>query len=348
MTEPLTPVAARVAAALRDCPRQRVYLSELWTILDQADPASRTAATRRMLLDRILTELAQAHTLDLPSPRSYDRTAKPHLPRFINRTVDPKPAPTVRRPAIWHPSLAWVADATVTPTQRDHLETVNQWLHTNRDDLIVPLRERSLDIFGTEKTLDRLLPTSLFAPDRLALDLLRTRRSRVRFTTEHIGNGDGLLIVENSDTFDSLTTALRHHNQHDIGVIGWGAGAAFEASVLSIPLLPRPPRFITYFGDLDDKGLRIPANAHTLAARDNLPPIRPAIGLYDALLRLGRPAAGQRRLTDTTATEVTVWLDAQHRAAAAAHLTGGTRLAQEAVGLAHLLRHDDWLADLVF
>ena len=302
--------------------------------------------TRRVTLADSLNELAAGGIVTLPGTGSWDRTERPHLPEFVTRTARPEPPPPLA-PVIWHPELAWADSAPLTPTQRDQLIKINQWLHRHRDPLIVPLRERSFDIFGTEKTLDRMWPTGLFAPNRLTLELLRTRRSRVRFTTETISAAPGLLIVENSDTFDSLTTVLRDRpDRHRIGVVGWGAGAAFEASVLSVALLAARPMFIAYFGDLDDKGLRIPAAANSRIERDSLPPVRPATGLYRALLTCGMPSTGQRRLSPSEATQVSAWLDPPQRNAAAEHLTGGTRLAQEAIGLAFLLSHEDWLSGL--
>jgi Protein of unknown function C-terminus (DUF2399) len=276
--------AAGIAAQLSSWPRRRVTLPELWRILDEADPASRTDTRRRSLLVVVLDELAESGLLNLPSSASYDRTETPHLPRFVTLPRNDVPAPP-RRSIVWHPDLSWVPDLRLTSAQLRALEQVNNWLHTHRD----------------------------------------------------------LLVVENSDTFDSLVHALRHRGGHRIGVVGWGVGAGFEASVLSVARLEPPVSTVTYFGDLDEKGLRIPSNAAALAATAGLPPVRPAVGLYDALLTLAVPQPGQRRITPTTAAEITTWLDPRHRQRAIAHLTVGERLAQEAVGLHHLLNNDGWL-----
>jgi len=337
--------ASAIADALADWPRRRVTLRELWHVLDLADPASRTDTRRRDLLAGVLTELAEAGVLRLPSPGSFDRTEMPHLPRFVTVPLKNGTEPSLTS-VVWHPSLSWVPDARLTPAQHDALEQINRWLYTNRDPLVVPMRERSLEIFGHEKRLERLLTTGLFAPDRLTLDLLRTRRALVRFTTEHVGDGDGLLVVENSDTFDSVVTALSRDTGHRIGTVGWGAGSAFEASVLSIARLDRPIRTVCYFGDLDEKGLQIPANASTLTATAGLPEIRPAVGLYQALLELATPQDGQRRLTAHAADALARWLAPHHRQLAATHLVAGGRLAQEAVGLSYLLTNHHWLDGL--
>lgn len=345
ITTALSTRAARIANLLSDRRTHRIPLRELWRILDQAEPALGTDSRRRTLLATALRELATAGVLDLPSDRSFDRTEAPSLPKFVILPVT-DPSPTQRRTVVWHPALAWAVDARLILSQYTTLETINAWLHRHRDELIVPLRERSLDIFGQEKILDRLLSTSLFGPGRLTLTLLRTRRATVQFTSEAVGDGSMLLIVENSDTYDSVLRALTNRNDHRVGIVGWGAGAAFEASVLSIPRLGQPVSSVVYFGDLDEKGLRIPTNAAALAQREGLPALRPATGLYAALCQLATPQSGQRKVQPTWASTITTWLDPTHQTQAVRHLVAGERLAQEAVGLAHLLRYNDWLTDL--
>lgn len=311
--------AQRLASGFIGWPRRRITLVELWRILDQTDPASRTSSTRRALLADALTSLAAAGQLTLPASASWDRTERPHLPRFVT-FPDPGSVPPTARAIIWHPTLSWVDGEHLTSGRRQLLHQVNQWIHTNRDTSIVPMRERSLEIFGHEKTLDRLTLTNLFGPGKLTLDLLRCRRVAPRFTTEEVGDGALLLIAENSDTFDSLVEVFKTSANHNVGIVGWGAGTAFEASVLSIGHLTRPVCEVAYFGDLDEKGLRAPRSAAALAAQQNLPVVRPAVGLYEALFTRARPQSGQRKISPTVATELTAWLDPAHRTMAAAHL----------------------------
>ena len=223
---------------------------------------------------------------------------------------------------------------------------MNDWLQVNRDPLVVPSRERSAEIFGDEKALDRLIGTTLFTPDRLSLELLRCRRVVPRLHCEPVGKGSVLLIVENSDTFDSLVTVLRKRNDHRVGLVGWGAGTGFEASVLSIANFGRTIAEVSYFGDIDENGLRIPANAALIAGGAGLPLVRPATGLYSALFSLGDPQPGQRSVPTDIAASVAAWLDPVHREEAARLLSGGWRLAQEQVGLSYILRSDDWLGGI--
>jgi hypothetical protein len=112
-------------------------------------------------------------------------------------------------------------------------------------------------------------------------------------------------------------------------------------------LLTTPPiTEVRYFGDLDENGLRVPSNATLLAESEGLPAIQPASGLYTAMLHLGIPQPGQRKVSAEAATHLASWLDQDHQGVAWQLLTAGDRIAQEAVGLTYLSRQEDWLCDL--
>ena len=337
LTTRLSAQAARCAEALRALPSARVPLRDLWRVLDETGSAAGTRC--RHVLAGLIDELASAEVIRLPADRCYDHVGQPFLPLFV--TVRPAEA-TSERDVRWHPELSWVPHDELTPSQVDRLEEVNTWLYQRGDDLVVPVRERSLEIFGHEKTLDNLLVTDLFAPGRLSLGTLRARRAVPSLHTRVVSEGDVLLVVENSDTFDSVARALARRPGR-VGTVAWGAGAAFEASVLSVVDLAATVSEIRYFGDLDRSGLHVPIKASEMAAASRLPAVRPAVGLYSVLLRIGRPRSGQPRVAEPAAERLTAWLDPAHREPAMGLLTSGHRLAQEAVGLAHLLRHDDWL-----
>lgn len=337
--------ARRMADSLAAWTRRRVQLAELWELLEQIDPSSRMDVRRRRILSELIAELAAADVAELPAPRSYDHSEIPALPKFLTLPRD-SPAPEPRMTVVWHPSLAWVLQASLTRSQMHTLELANQWLHDSHDHLVVPSRERSLEVFGDEKALDRLVETALFGAGRLSLELLRCRRVAPRLYCESAGDGDLLLVVENSDTFDSLLTVLRDRGDHRVGLVGWGAGTGFEASVLSIARMARTITEVRYFGDLDENGLRVPSNAAALAANVGLPPVRPAAGLYDAMFARGAPQPGQRKLSPEAAVGLVRWLGPDHHARVVTLLVTGERLAQEAVGLSYLSRYDDWMEDL--
>ncbi|MFC3453066.1 Wadjet anti-phage system protein JetD domain-containing protein [Amycolatopsis speibonae] len=337
--------ARGLADQLAAWPRRRVRLEELWRLFDTADPASRSAPGRREVLAEVIVELDNVGLLKPAGVRSWDRSQKPPLPQFVTLPASEPQESALQ--VVWHHRLAWVEDVRPTPAQRTHLLALNTWLyeHGHEDLPVVPHRERSVKIFGNEKVLDRLMNTTLFGEGRLSLELLRARRVAPGFIVEAVGPGPVLLVVENSDTFDSLVSVLTAE-PGDVGRVGWGAGGGFEQSVLSLGRLRHAVREVWYFGDLDAKGLQIPAGAAALAARENLPEIRPATGLYEAMFHHARPQPGQARLAETKAHILAAWLPAPLRSSAAGHLTGGTRLAQEEVGFTELTAGDEWRSDL--
>ncbi|MCK9925847.1 DUF2220 domain-containing protein [Frankia sp. Mgl5] len=340
-SETLPPRATRLAAVLEEWSRPTVTLTELWTLWATADPVSATRPTRRADLAAALDALAAIGVVT-PS-RARDTTAAPPLPKRLTLPA-PTASPTaaaLAREVPWRPELAWAASARLTVGQVGLLREVNGWLRDRgRDTDVVPLRERSLEVFGHEKRLDRMLHTAVFGPGRLSLNLLRTFRSRPPLPARRLGDGPTLLVVENSDTFDTFARVLSA-DPGDVGYLAWGAGAAFEASVVSVAELPDVTS-IAYFGDLDADGLRIPDAAAALAAAEALPAVRPATGLYRLLLDVGVPQPGQPMVTADRAAELAAWLALEERPRATELLCGGARLPQEAVTARLLATDTSW------
>ncbi|MEV8443400.1 Wadjet anti-phage system protein JetD domain-containing protein [Actinosynnema sp. NPDC051121] len=158
-----------------------------------------------------------------------------------------------------------------------------------------------------------------------------------------IGQGDLLLVVENSATWHSVVSWLR--GDHDVGAVAWGLGRAFTRSIASLSERHRISR-IRYFGDLDPSGLDIPTKAAVYARELGLPEIQPAARLYRALLSAGRDRPGtEKPMTPSGAAALASWLPEDCRLAADT-LVAGRRIAQEWVGYRYLQQNDDWLTDL--
>jgi Protein of unknown function C-terminus (DUF2399) len=335
----LTPRASRLAELIEGRGRGRTRLDELWELLDRADPASRLSVDRRTLLAAAVEELVTAGVITRSAGEDRGR---PPLPKHVDRVRVVGSAPPPARPQPWHPELAWAARRRLTGAQEELLRAVNRWLFdggTRAPE--APLRERAWEITGDEKAFDR----GLVADGSLTPAVLRAERVVLPLHTERVGGGPVCLVVENADTFDSLCRALTA-SPGDVGRVAWGAGGAFGASVLS--LLADPPGAIRYFGDLDPAGLRIPAAASVLAQEHGLPPVRPATGLYAALLERGlaRARRGARTVAGDGPDDLVAWLDPEHRERARAVLAAGDRLAQEALGRAWLAGSDEWRAGL--
>ena len=343
---------ARLAELLESAPGRTVSLEGLWRMWAVVDPSSVGSPERRHGLARALEDLAEAE-LAHPS-KTQDRSAQPHLPTRITLPAKDvvETAAELARATAWRPELAWVLRTRLTPTQVEHLRKANTWLRDHgRENDHIPVRERSLQILGHEKLLDRMLLTGVFGPGRLSLEMLRTFRTHPPLPSVKVGQGPVLLVVENDNTFHSLRVALEAE-PGAVGYLAWGAGGAFEASVRSCGDLPGITR-VRYFGDLDADGIRIPRNAAATATREGLPPVLAAHGLYRALLSTGvrQPHTGAPSAEQVNA--LVDWFDSAADAEAAAIggdvsevLASGMRVAQEALNLTALCGDRAWALDL--
>lgn len=299
----------------------------------------------RVLLAEALDELKAEGAVAFPKARSlYDREASPELPQWVElASADAEgDAAFDHRRHPWHPGLAWIADLTQL-RQTQMLLAIDGFLKgAGRSAPVVPHRERSLQLFGDEKALDRLMLGNLFASGRLSLDLLRCRRLSPPFLRT-VPDGPPervpprILVIENHNTWHSFSQWNRTAGQYRAVV--YGGGMQFEASVSGIDDLAEELRAdeVSYFGDLDPKGLAIPARANTWQRTRGVRPIAPATALYEALLDAGRqathPATGRDRLSEKHLD----WLPESLRPPVRELLASGRRLPQEYIGT-------EWLA----
>ncbi|MEU5793201.1 hypothetical protein ABZ800_06660 [Streptomyces sp. NPDC047813] len=336
----------------------------------------RSPANEKELPNRVLSgylrQLADAAHIKPSSKTDGERVPLPLSIRLapirsVGRHIPPMPP--------WHSKLAWAEEYWALPHTTDKIraayEALNTWLHRGHEGMRIPLRERALQVFGhhhyfqqpkhpAEKIFDTLKAKPLFSDRKRLLRLisafevdppLLTKEFRSTQLEEdsgyhELGKGRVLLVVENSTTYWSISHMLRHID-HRIGHVAWGIGRTFQKSIGSIT----PKNQITdivYFGDLDVSGLSIPLGAG-LYAPSGLPPIRPAVELYDALLRLGTPGRcppKEAKVTPARAQELASWLHPRHRGPACALMLRGERLAQEWVSFDYLSTDERWYMDV--
>ena len=185
----------------------------------------------------------------------------------------------------------------------------------------------------SERCTDSRAPATLFC-----------RRIPPPLAYERVGDGGIALVIENSDTFETISTLLTGHSRH-VGYVAFGSGHAFEASVTRIAQF-EDVTDIAYYGDLDDDGLTIPQRANAAATLAGLPQVRPAASLYQLLLHQNIHAPAPTRVEPLTAERRASWLPAALRRPAADILASGNRAGQEATGVIVLRRNDSWQSDL--
>lgn len=265
----------------------------------------------------------------------FDTTGRPPLPLYVTRVADTVPARRARpAPPVWHAELRWVAELydhdQLTPADQRFLATINAWLSRRRG-VAVPLRERSLEIFGDEKLLETRVSGPLFAPGRLTLDVLQTYLCWPPVQRTDFGEGTWL-IVENFTTYHSISRRAAELGFG--GQIIWGAGTGVTTRLAALATEHQPPPRIVYFGDVDAGGFRIARSAAARAEALSLPPVMAAKGLYRLSLQHGeaKPVANARAVNPALAQWADAWLGTPLSESVTELLTARKRIVQETVG----------------
>lgn len=331
------------AEALTASGKVRIRLRELWALWAAAAPRLTGHPDQVPSLAAALSHLDDLGLIKLPST-AWDISTAPPLPRSI--TVPG--ARTYRRTRRWTrfpwcAELGWVASLpSLSDARFDDLVAINDWLvryHGRHGP--IPMRYRSVQLFGDEKRLETIARTSLFGPGRLSLDMLACVRLPPPLAAAAVGSGPDLLVVENSDTYWTAVHVLRDCDTHPIGTVAWGAGRSFSAQVptLTVDVAGRGPvrGTVWYWGDMDPEGLSIAASSAD-AARAEAVEIRPPVALWAAMAQ--RPAQ-DRGSIDWTAEPGREWLGPElwERLALIRSVSG--RVAQESVPASVMT---DWAA----
>lgn len=335
---------ARVVTASR--PR-KVPLQDLLVAAASIDRTAAASVGWRARVLAALTDLVDQGLVTLPRTR-LDRTAHPPLPAYVLRPASPRADSQPDDVVVWHADLAWAAqlddDGRLSAAERRFLSAVNAWLPRRRG-VRVPLRERSLEVFGDEKELERWVLGALFAPGRLSMAQLDCFACWPPVEQTNLGTGDWLLI-ENYTTYVSICRCAIELGY--TGRIVWGSGnqVGTRLTALAAGGEPRPAR-CWYFGDIDAGGFRAARHAAQRAGDLGLGPVRPARGLYRlALARGGDNPASAGRPAREIAQWAREWLGGALGERAAKIVRTGHRVVQEHAGMEWLLQSNvaDWFS----
>lgn len=329
---------------LASAPGKRLGSERLWECFGKAFPYRPGGAENRKWLRMALEEAAEQGIIRLPSQRGncWDRTLEPPLPTVVWKNQTPQSRHVESwREYPWLPQLDWVAHlSTLSEEYEIFLKRVQQALREGQLRQQAPLTYRSLQLTGHEKRLGELVHTALFRPGRLSLELLGCIPDIPPLAMEEIGESGVMLVFENAAAFRTASRVLKQFAHPPYGLLGFGAGAAFERSILHLSFLKRQVERIEYVGDLDRPGLRIAHNAAQLANAENLPPVLPACGLHRVMLQsirlFGYPEGLEydvrERRKDTGDEELIGWLPEEVRAECLPMIQAGNRIPEEVLG----------------
>lgn len=324
---------------LERLPYGTTTLERLWLIL--AEVATIPPGEQRRMLRTVLDLLVQAGAVKLPKLSSgWDRGAIPHLPLKV---VRPRPREAARELAqvIWAPELGFLSER--KETADSPWLKIDAWLKTMRHTprAPVPIRERSLEIFGDEKALDSLSATRPFRCGHLSLADLSCYYVPEPPAWERgpCGSFDlPGLCVENATTYHVL---CRFNSEAGLwGFVVYGRGNALSTVVEGIlPIMKEHGHAgIGYFGDIDVEGMEIAARGarqFRAAGRELSLEGR----LYRLLLERGRPAPS--RTGGGLSPDASALVEAAGLGGLCGLFAGHQRIAQEWAGYRTL---KEWFA----
>lgn len=323
--------------------RRKLGITAVWRAFRSAHPVEATSGEARERLAARLTSLADEGRLGLPAPRGsgWDRSARPPLPDWVRLPAPPEPRVEVDLLSVpWAPELGFVPSLERIDCPADLFGLQRFFTSGGRTRPVVPMRERSVQLFGDEKRLERLVRTPLFGEGRLELASLRCFAMAPPLVYEDgppASRGRPVLVVENHHTWWSFCRWNARVGVY--AAVVYGAGSAFGRDAVAFVAercraLDAP--HADYFGDLDRDGLVIPWRAATSFAPAHGFCIRPDARWYRLLLR--RAEEVQLPTGPSISEEGLEWLPIELRGRVADHFRTGRRLPQELVGTEELSR----------
>lgn len=315
--------------------KARLELEAVRKAFQQVHPELATAPSARGKLRQLLDILQLDERLELPKGKKlWDTSALPSLPCWVQL---PRESVSTEKPDLraipWCPELRFLATTRVFVPLADLLKLQVFFARGGRERPLVPIKERSLDIFGDEKRLDQLVRSSaLFGDGRLTPDTLRCLIVPEPLPWTAGPNASGpLLVIENAATWHSY---CRWNAERKLfsGVV-YGCGNRFMDSATYLGEICKSlggPRRVLYFGDLDPQGLLIPQEASNRSQASGLPAVEPHLWSYRQLLAVAN-GRGQPYDGEPPSSTLCDWLG-DCAEPARQLFSSGKRLAQEHVG----------------
>jgi hypothetical protein len=322
---------------LRTEPRMRVELHDVQRHFYGVYPEIQASPERGARLLQALQALEAEGKVSLPAKAGWERIGDPPLPKWVAVTR----AEARFRDTRDFSAVAWVPELGFWPSlkqqQLSDLERINSFLLERRGpQRLVPIKERSLQIFGDEKRLDHLRIGDWLFAGHLSLATLGAMVVAPPLPYRQAdAAGRPVLVVENHNTFWSF--GEWNHRAKLYSAVVYGEGEAFRSTGAALGQVLREVDGTSalYFGDLDVKGVRIPMDFNQAAASGS-PPVQAATGLYSWLMANGR----RREKLDCkvgSLAHAQAWLGAELGATLHALWQEGMWIPQEALGFEQLL-----------
>jgi hypothetical protein len=309
--------------------RRQTDAAAVFNALSERMPRLRNVPDRWELFVELLIAAESEDLIVLPARNGdgWNQHLVPARPKWVRLPPLQTPRDDFDHRAFpWNPRLSFLAEQSRLPKGvREAALSVQRFLARGEwAPIFVPIKERSYDIFEDEKRLEGLQhSTILFGANKLSLEHLRCYVVPQTPVAERFPDGKGIIVLENEATFDSFCRLSRHQAGYALVVYGRGNEIQKCAAYLRREAEKHGVDHVTYFGDVDRRGLEIPAQLSgdpTLGVS-----LTPYVAGYEAILQ-----------TEASAPETLPaccrWLPPQLASRAATVLAENRRRAQEAFG----------------
>lgn len=241
---------------------KKILEQALWETVKRAFPGQGVVADWRPKLADILSTLAAEGNISLPKGKSL-YTGTPRLPAWIIRNDLEKKSRERLEGHIWVQELAFLANQPLE--ENNDWLILDRWLKSGgRKADVIPVRERSLEIFNDEKRLDSFLRRKPFTTGLVSLETFRCYYVAAPIAWQPGPETARLLpgiVVENSNTYSTVSEFNKRSGW--FAYVAYGGGNAFTATQEGVSEVAAAYGHDTvyYFGDIDWDGLEIPAMA---------------------------------------------------------------------------------------
>ncbi len=321
--------------ALLASPRKRVPLDALRRHYFSLYPDVQNSPDRSLMLLGALKELEAEGAIALPAAGSWERAGSPALPLWVTLKSTPRPRDAVDHAGVtWAPELGFWPE--LRPSQLLALRPINDFLlHRRGNFQLIPIKERSLEIFGDEKRLDNMAVGDSLFGGRLPLSVIGCFRVPQPLPYRKSDSpGRPVLVVENHNTYWSFAEWNEAAQRYTAVVYGGGENFRLTGRALHQAIEETGAASAEYFGDLDPKGVSIPLEFNR-SVEPGYPIVSAALALYRWLLTNGR----RRRKPECAGFApglATEWLGADLAREVESIWSAGMWLPQEAFGTEQL------------
>ena len=190
----------------------------------------------------------------------------------------------------WHEKLAWCKTSSYTDSNMlDKMKIINTFFVNMKDDEpYIPIKERSILLFGHERMLDDISKSRVFMTGNLTMGMLRCYRTWLPIVHETFEPSLGrTIIIENRDTFFSFCKACSELSPSPYKHVIFANGTSIYDSIAGIKEMSLDRDEIEIFCDIDALGMEIPIRLQETITSMGLPlTIHVAEPFYDKAMEL--------------------------------------------------------------